>query len=158
MSELVMQRKISVISASYGRILLMVAALAVAWNMGSCSQDRQRRAALEPAVLRFNSQIKWGRGEEVARYLPPGVSSSFVVKLATLLEDVDIVGHEVVTTSRQPSGTVEVLVRFRWVRKDEGVVKTSWVTEKWKLIKERWTCLSLRTVKGEPWPLEFTEK
>ena len=153
-----MQKKILIRSVGYSHLLMVMVTLAMAWTMASCSQERQRRAALEPAVLRFNSQIKWGRGEEVARYLPPGVSSSFVVKLATLLEDVDIVGHEVVTTSRQPSGIVEVLVRFRWVRKDEGVVKTSWVTEKWKLIKGRWTCISLRTVKGDPWLLEFTEK
>ncbi len=134
---------------------MILAALA---PISSCSQEREKRAALEPAVLRFNTQIKWGRGEEVARYLPPGVSSSFVVELATLMDDVDIVGHEVVTSTRRPDGTVDVLVRFRWVRKDEGIVRTSWVTEKWKPIRRQWMCVSMKTVRGRPWPLEFVER
>ena len=133
---------------------LLTCALALALCASCVGPAQRREDSLMKIAREFNDGLRWGRDDQVYRYLTPTEARSLQVRKADLGDDFVMADHEVKSIQIVPGGErATVVAEFTWFNQRRAVVQKSTVEEKWEWLDDHWMVTSQSRIAGDRFPL-----
>ncbi len=129
--------------------------------VASCAANLERKAqaAFQPAISAYHDGLRWKEFHRAARMIPTADRREFITQREANQAVFDITDYEIREIRWDPRQggehsedpvTATVIVEFRHVWKDEGVLRVTRMEQKWKYISGGWLLSSQMEAKEEP--------
>jgi hypothetical protein len=120
-----------------------------------CMGPMQRREdGLTRAAVEFNNELRWGRYEQVARFLSPDESQALLLRKRDLGEDFVIADNELTLVQFVPgSEKATVITEIAWYNQRRALMNKSTIEPRWEWTDGRWLLATQRRVHGVRFPL-----
>jgi hypothetical protein len=137
------------------RRALGIVAFAGAIATVACATGPDPRQALDDSVRLFNSDLRWQRDNQAAGHMAPVAQEPFLQSRDSIDKNFEIDDLEVVRVDADPSGQSALArVDVSWDRKNEGIVHTSSLRERWDRQGDgSWIVGHIELTDGDPLPL-----
>ncbi len=136
--------------------MLLAASLSasVVAPMGCMAPVQRREDGLTKAAVEYNNELRWGRYEQLARFLTPEESQALLVRKHDLGEDFAIADNELGLVKFQPgSEKATVVTEIAWYDQRRAVVNRSTIEQRWEWTNGRWMLATQHRVHGVRFPL-----
>lgn len=122
---------------------------------GCISSGNSPSESLLYAVRDFNTELRWGRYDQIAPYLRPEVRDRYLEQLQSLGEDVEVVDQELTQIALTGPEQATARVQWSWTSKKRGLLERTSLKQHWGLARGRWVLLRQERMAGPPLkPLE----
>ncbi len=145
--------------AGVGRSLAVGLLVLAAAGVSGCGGSLDMRGDFLQSVRRYHEDLRWARYNDATLTLAPQLRKQFLLRARDAENEFSVSDWEIFSADIEPKKKKEAIVQVRitWMRKDETVVKTTTLEQKWLRRLDTWMVVAEKRVKGPEFPLELKE-
>ncbi len=122
----------------------------VAVATAGCGAAASKDALLE-SVTAYNEGVRWQRFTAAAVAVPPAERDAFLDERERLADELKLTDYELVRVE-PGERRASVQVKVTWFRDSEGIVRDTWIRQRWERQGPAWRVVEERRVRGAVMP------